>query len=73
MENGSTPAAERKVEGEEVPQDSEVGQEDDELPEDEEAMKEIADKIAEKLDAETSRDMVANGNSNGDVVTEHDN
>lgn len=47
--------------------DGEAGQEDDELPEDEDMMKEIVDNIAKKLDAETSSATTSNGKSNGDA------
>jgi hypothetical protein len=47
MENG----------GKSVSPEGEAGQEDEELPEDEEAMKEIVDKIAEKLEIESRNNI----------------
>lgn len=44
------------------------GEEEEELPEDEDAMKEIADNIAKKLDAEVQSAEAA---SNGVVKTSH--
>lgn len=59
IENGDELVLHQK--GEEEPPDCEAGQEDDELPEDE-------DKIAKRLDAETSSNMVANGNRDAELT-----